>query len=177
MRTLLRVLSPLLGLAVAALGGLVALEVVWAWTQPSGDSLVLPWPAWQATLQGWTWNSTPVLLIAAGLLVAGLLVLFLAVRSGRREVPLINPAPEITVTTSPRSLARLVGNHVRALDHVAAASVTASPRKVSVRAVSGQPPDVAKPGIADAVHTLLSELPLDQTPQVAVAVKENGKPT
>jgi Family of unknown function (DUF6286) len=176
MRILLRVLSPLLGLAVAALGAFVALEVAWAWVRPDGGPLLLPWPVWQATLQKWIWASTPVRLIAVGLIVAGLLLILVAAWSGRREVRLTNPAPEITVTTSPRSLARLVGNHVRALDHVASASVTASRRKVSVQAVSGRTADIAEPSITAAVQTLLSELPLARTPQVAVAVSDTRKP-
>jgi hypothetical protein len=58
MRILLRLLSPLLGLAAAALKGLVALEINWARVRPADGPLVLPWPAWQATLQGWNWTST-----------------------------------------------------------------------------------------------------------------------
>ncbi|MDQ5856232.1 MAG: DUF6286 domain-containing protein [Actinomycetota bacterium] len=176
MRTLLRVLSPLLGLAVAAVGMLVAVEVSWVWMRSADGPLLLPWPAWQVTLQRWTWTSTPVRLIAAGLVVVGLLLLVLALRSGRREVRLIQPAPEITVTTSPRSLARLVGHQVRELDHVASASVTPTPRKVSVRAASQQAADVASPGITDAVQTLLSDLPLVRTPQVRVAVSKMDRP-
>jgi hypothetical protein len=176
MRILLRVLSPLLGLSVAALGLCVALEVIWAWVRPADAPLVLPWPAWQATLQGWTWTSTPVRLVAAGLVVAGLLLLVVALRAGRREVRLIDPEPEITVTTSPRSLARLVGHRVRGLDHVASASVTATPRKISVRAVSRQPAETATPRITDAVHTLLSGLPLARAPRVAVVVSHTEKP-
>ncbi len=176
MRTLLRVLSPLLALAVAALGLFVALEAIWFWVRPVPSPLILPWPAWQATLQGWTWTSTPVRLIAAGLVVVGLLLLLLALRSGRREVRLLQPAPEITVTTSPRSLARLVGHQVRELDHVASASVTATPRTVSVRVASQQPADAAKSGITDAVQTLLSDLPLARTPRVRVAVSNTDRP-
>jgi uncharacterized protein DUF6286 len=176
MRILLRMLSPLLGLAVAALGTFVALEVIWSWVRGADGHLVVPWRAWQVTLQGWTWTSTPVRLIAAGLIVVGLLLLVLALRSGRREVRLINPAPEITVTTSPQSLARLVGHQVRELDHVASASVTATPRKVSVRAASQQPIDAARAGITDAVQTLLSNLPLARTPQVRVTASNTDKP-
>ncbi|MGH3885398.1 MAG: DUF6286 domain-containing protein [Pseudonocardiaceae bacterium] len=176
MRILLRVLSPLLGLAVAAVGGFVALEVIWAWGRSAAGPLVLPWPVWQATLQGWTWTSTPVRLIAAGLVAAGLLLLVLALRAGRREVRLIDPAPGITVTTSPRSLARLVGHRVRELDHVASASVIATPRKISVRAASRQPVAAATPGITDAVQTLLSDLPLAHTPRVSVAVGNTKRP-
>lgn len=176
MRILLRVLSPLLGLAVAAVGVFLALEVSTAWVRPGRGPLVLPWPAWQATLEVWTWTSTAVRLIAAGLVAAGLLLLVLALRTGRREVRLINPAPEITVTTSPRSLARLIGNHVRDLDHVASASIAATPRNISVRATSRQPADAAIPGITDAVHTLLSTLPLAHVPRVSVAVNKTEKP-
>ncbi len=176
MRILLRVLSPLLGLAVATLGVFVALEVIWVWVRPADAPLVLPWPAWQVTLQGWTWTSTPVRLIAAGLVVVGLLLLVLALRSGRREVRLINPAPEITITTSRRSLARLVGHQVRELDHVASASVTATPGKVSVQAASRQPAEDARSGITDAVHTLLLELPLVRTPRVRVTVTNTDRP-
>jgi hypothetical protein len=176
MRILLRVLSPLLGLAMAALGVIVALEVIWAWVRPADGPLVLSWPAWQATLQEWTWTSTPVRLIAAGLITTGLLLLVLALRAGRREVRLINPAPEITITTSPRSLARLVGHQVRELDHVASASVTATPRKISVRAASRQPTDAATPAITKTVQTLLAELPLARAPRVSVAVSTTTKP-
>ncbi|HKR49338.1 MAG TPA: DUF6286 domain-containing protein [Pseudonocardiaceae bacterium] len=176
MRILLRVLSPMLGLAVAAVGGFVAVEVVWAWLRPFDGPLVLPWPAWQATLQEWTWTSIPVRLAAAGLIVAGLLLGMVALRAGRREVRLIDPAPEITVITSPRSLARLVGHQVRELDHVASASVTATARKISVRAASRQPADTATLGITETVHTLLSELPLLHTPRVSVVVRPTEKP-
>src|SRR5947209_1867760 len=105
MRILLRLLSPLLGLAAAALGVLVALEVIWAWVRPADGPLVLPWPAWQAILRGWNWTSTPVRLSAVGLITVGLLLLVLALGASRREVRLINLAPDVTVTTSPQSLA------------------------------------------------------------------------
>jgi hypothetical protein len=144
--------------------------------RPAAGPLVLSWPAWQATLQEWTWTSTPVRLIAAGLITTGLLLLVLALRAGRREVRLINPAPEITITTSPRSLARLVGHQVRELDHVASASVTATPRKISVRAASRQPTDAATPAITKTVQTLLAELPLARAPRVSVAVSTTTKP-
>jgi len=176
MRILLRVLSPLLALAVAALGGAVALEIAWAWLRPAAVPLLLPWTGWRTTLEGWTWTATPVRLLGAGLVVAGGLLLLLALRAGRREVRLANPAPEITVTTSPRSLARLVGHQVRGLDHVASASVTATPHKVTVRAASCRPTDAATSDVAETVRTLLSELPLTPTPRVSVAVRRTEKP-
>ncbi|PZS38143.1 MAG: hypothetical protein DLM62_15360 [Pseudonocardiales bacterium] len=175
MRIPLRALSWLLGGAVAALGAVIALEVGWTWVRPVSGPLILPWPAWQAALQGWTWTGTPVRLIAAGLTIVGVLLLLVALRAGRRELRLTNPTPEVTVTTSPRSLARLVGNHVRELDGVTNASVTATPEKITVRAASRQPADVATPHITDSVRTLLAELPLAGAPRVSVAVRTTGK--
>lgn len=176
MRILLRVLSPLLGLAVAGLGAFVVLEVVWAWVRPADGPLALPWPVWQATLQGWNWTAVPIRLLGAGSAAVGLLLLLLALSAGRREVYLTSPAPEVTITTSPRSLARLVGHQVRELDHVASAAVTATARKVTVRAVSRRSAEAATPDIVQAVRTLLSELPLARAPRVAVAVSTTEKP-
>ncbi|MDQ2789122.1 MAG: hypothetical protein DLM60_22785 [Pseudonocardiales bacterium] len=175
MRILLRALSALLGLAVVALGAVIALEVVWAWVRPASGPLLVPWLAWQETLTGWTWSGTPVRLVAAGLIVAGLLLLLVALRSGGPEVRLINPVPEVTVVTSARSLARLVGNHVRELEGVASASVTATASKVTVRATSRQPGSDATLQISDSVRTLLAELPLAGAPRVSVAVRTTGK--
>ncbi|MGH3916319.1 MAG: DUF6286 domain-containing protein [Pseudonocardiaceae bacterium] len=175
MRILLRVLSPLLALVVAALGAFVALEIGWAWVRPADVPLLLPWPAWQTTLQGWTWTAVPVRLVGAGLVTISLLLLILALSAGRREVRLTSPAPEITITTSPGSLARLVGHRVRSIDHVAAASVTATPRKVTVRATSRQPADDATADIARSVCTLLADLPLARPPRVSVAVSRTEK--
>jgi hypothetical protein len=176
MRILFRLLAPLLGVAVAALGFFLALEVIEAWAWPTAAPLVLPWPAWQATLQSWTWAAAPVRLLAGGLVVIGVLLLLVALRSGRREVRLVDPAPAITVTTSPQSLARLVGNRVRRLDHVASASVTATPRKVAVRAASREPASTATPDITAAVRALLSGLPLTRIPRVSVAVSRSERP-
>lgn len=176
MRIALRMLSPLLGLTLAAFGFLAALEVMWAWMWPSAGPLVVPWPTWLASLEQWNWVSAPVRLIAVGLIGVGLLVLVLDLRTDHRALWLINPAPEVTVTISPRSLARLVARRVRELDHVSSASVTATPHKVSVRAASRQPGDAATSGITDAVRLLLSELPLAHIPQVSVTVSMIGKP-
>lgn len=175
MKILLRLLPPLTGLAVAALGLVVALEVIWAWVRPTGGSLVLPWRVWQQTLEGWNWTSGPVRLIAAGLMVVGLFLLVLARATSRHGVRLSNPGPDIAVTISARSLARLVRHQIRELDHVASVSVTVTARKVSVRAASRQSSGAVTPDITATVGALLSKLPLAHTPQVSVAVRKTGK--
>jgi hypothetical protein len=177
-RVLLRVLAPLLGLAVAVVGVLVLLEVVAAWVRPDeGVGLVVPWPDWYVALGQTAWTDAPVPGIAIGTAVLGLLLLLVGLLARRHDIAVDGPAPEITVTTSPRVLARLVGRRVRAADDVAAASVTASRRRVSVAAEAWSD---AGPELADSVRArvenLLDEVPLHHRPRVTVTVQDRKGP-
>jgi hypothetical protein len=177
-RVLLRVLAPLLGLAVAAVGVLLVIEVVAAWVRPDATTgLVVPWPDWYVTLGRLSWADTPIPAIAIGAAVVGLVLVLVGLLARRTDIPVDGPAPEMTVTTSPRVLARLVGRRVRSTDDVAAASVTASRRKVSVAAQAWGDAD---PELSDTVRTcvddLLDELPLPHRPRVAVSVQDRKGP-
>ena len=174
MRALLRVLAPLLGIAVAAAGVLVVIEVVAAWVLPgTARGLLVPWPDWVATLAGLSWNQSPVPGIAIGVGVAGLLLIIVGLAARRAEVRLEAPPVDMTVTTSPRVLARLVGTRVRDSDDVLSASVTASARRVAVTALvwHDAPPDLREV-IVGRVQVLLDELPLRRRPRVAVSVRK-----
>jgi hypothetical protein len=173
-RVLLRVLAPLLGLAVAVVGVLVLLEVVAAWVRPDdGDGLVVPWPDWYATLGRMAWADAAVRGIAIGTAVLGLLLVLVGLLARRHDIAVDGPAPEITVATSPRVLARLVGDRVRAADDIAAADVTASRRRVAVAAEawSGAGPDLAD-RVRARVEDLLDEVPLHRRPRVTVTVRD-----
>jgi Family of unknown function (DUF6286) len=177
-RVLLRVLTPLLGLAVAVVGVLLVLEVVAAWARPGTTSgLVVPWPDWYLALGRIPWSDPAVPRIAIPVAVVGLVLVLIGLLARRHDIPVDGPAPEINVTTSPRVLARLVGRRVRSTDDVAAASVTASRRKVSVAAQAWAN---AAPDLRDTVHTrvdeLLDELPLHRRPRVGVSVQERKGP-
>jgi hypothetical protein len=178
-RVLLRVLAPLLGLALAALGVLTVVEVVAGWIGPvPGNGLTVPWQAWRTTLEDTTWQQSPVPYVAIGVAVLGLLLLLVAFVSRRHEVPLSPPAPGVTVTTTPHTLARMVGQRVRAADPVASAAVTASKRSVSVRAEGWSTEEGGT--LADVVRSevagLLDELPLARRPRVSVAVRDLDRP-
>lgn len=183
MRVLLRVLAPLLGLALAAVGVLVVVEVVAAWIGSAGttgsDGVIVPWPSWQQTLDGLLWATTPVRITAIVVAVVGLLLLLVALAARRHDVPLRPPAPDVTVTTSPQALARMVGRRVRAADAVSSAAVTASRRAISVRAQGWEPTDGGT-GLAESVRadveSLLDDLPLANRPRVSVAVRRQAGP-
>jgi hypothetical protein len=178
MRVLLRILAPLLGLALAAAGVLLAIEVVAAWVVPAATTgLLVPWPDWRATLENLTWADDPVPGIAIGVAVAGLLLVLLGLSARRSDVHLDAPSPEIAVTTAPRVLARLVGTRVRATDDVAGAAVTASARKVSVTAQAwGDPTPELRDTVRSRIDELLDELPLRHRPRVGVSLQERKGP-
>ncbi len=181
MRVLLRVLAPLLGVGLAAVGVLTVIEVVAAWVRPvSGRGLLVPWVSWRTTLEQLTWQDNPVRYGAIGVGVVGLLLLLLGLVARRHDVLLSAPSPEITVTTSPRVLARIVGRRVRSTDDVAAASVSASARKLAVRAEGWSSDAASNPDLSRAVRArvdeLLDELPLARRPRVAVSVRGRKGP-
>ncbi|MFF5991872.1 DUF6286 domain-containing protein [Prauserella flavalba] len=171
MRVLVRLLSTLLGLAVAAAGALLALEVAWQWWRPADAPLAVPWPAWRDALANTGWDSFSVRVAAIVVAVSGLVLLLASAVARRRDVRLTDPATDVSVTTSPRSLARVVGTHVRAQDNVTSASVTASARKVRVRASSTfESEEQLRPRLTQSVTGLIADLPLVRRPKVSVVV-------
>ncbi|MEV6910977.1 DUF6286 domain-containing protein [Amycolatopsis sp. NPDC051071] len=171
MRLFVRLLSALIGLALAAAGVLLALEVGWGWWRPGRGPLFLPWDAWRDRLAELTWGGSSVRLAAIVAGVVGLLLILAAASAGRRAIRLTDPANEVSVTTSPRSLARLVGVTVRAQDNVAGAKVTASAKKIRVRAISRMETEgQLRPRLLETVSGLLDEVPLVRRPKVSVVV-------
>jgi hypothetical protein len=177
-RVLLRTLSPLLGLALAAAGVLLVLEVVAAWVRPGSTSgVVVPWQAWQADLREYTWADGPVRVVCVCVGVLGLLLLLVALLARRHDVPLTSPTPAMTVSTSPRVLARLVGRTVRESDDVAAATVSASARRVVVRAEGWPESDTSlKDTVRARTDALFDDLPLARRPSVAVTTRSRREP-
>lgn len=177
MRVLLRVLAPLLGLALAVAGVLLVIEVVAAWVFPDATSgLLVPWPDWRATVEDLGWNQDPVPAVAIGVAVVGLLLVLVGLMARRPDVVLDAPG-EMAVTTSPRVLARLVGRRVRATADVAAASVTASRGRVAVSAQGwGDGGPALRETVREQVDALLAELPLHRRPRVTVTVQDRKGP-
>ncbi|MGP4017399.1 DUF6286 domain-containing protein [Saccharopolyspora sp. 5N708] len=177
MRLLVRLITTLLGLAIAAAGVLLAIEVVWALLRPGTDGLIVGWRNVYSGLGVLSWDDPPVRATAAVVAVVGLLLLLIARTAGRTDIRLHDPAPEVTVTTDPRSLARLVGHQVRGQDGVAAASVTASARQVQVKATAQlKEPGDLRARLVDTAEHAVRDLPLRTTPKVLVSVAAPKEP-
>lgn len=163
MRVLLRVLSPLLGSALAAAGALVVFAVARHWAGRA-------WLTW-LTWPDWSWVDRPVPVVGACLAVGGLVLLVVAARSGVSQVPLDDPADGVRVVTTPAALARVVGHRVRAEDGVEDASVTASRRRVRVRATSRLHDEATlRPRLLEVAGAALADLPMPARPKVSVVV-------
>ena len=108
--------------------------------------------------------------VAIGVGVVGLLVLLVGLVARRHDVTLTEPVPEVTVTTSPRSLARAVGHEVRSHSDVVSASVVASQKKVVVRAGTLDTPEEVRSAVRERVDEALGRLPLARRPRVSVTV-------
>ena len=174
MRMLLRLLGLLIGLVMAAAGVLIVIEVIAAWLRRNVvTGLVVPWHLWRPQVETTSWNEAPVPGIAIAVAVLGLLLLLVGLLARRSHITLDGPAPEITVVTAPRVLARLVGRRVRASDDIFSASVTISPRRVSVVAQAwGEADSQLRDTVRARVEEVLDELPLHRRPRVSVLVKE-----
>jgi hypothetical protein len=137
----------------------------------------VPWPDWRRTLETVVWSQPPVAAVAIGVAVAGLLLMLIGVLARRASVTLDGPAPEIIAVTTPRVLARLVGRRVRATDDIAAASVTASRRRVAVKAEawSDAGPELRET-VRARVEELLNDMPLRTRPRVIVSLQERRGP-
>lgn len=170
MRLLIRMLALVLGLAIATAGAMLLAGVGWALARPKQEPL-LPWPQWLDRAEELVWTASTVRAAAWVLVAAGLAMLLLAALAGRHDVYLQDPAPDVTVTTSPRSLARIVGQRVRGTDGVRSARVTASARSVRIRATSRLLDERRlRPVLIEQVSALVNELPLARVPHVHVVV-------
>ncbi|MEU6127971.1 DUF6286 domain-containing protein [Saccharopolyspora sp. NPDC047091] len=171
MRALVRLITAAAGLIALVVGVLLVVEAIGAWTNPGSRGVLVPWSAAGSSLRGLSWHDLPVRLVAAAVAVVGLILLLAVFRAGRKEVRLADPAPEVTVTTDPRSLARLVGHQVRAEDGVAGATVTADRRKVKVKA-RGRFRSVGdlRDRVAKKASDTVEDLPLQRRPRVSVSV-------
>ncbi|TDC95073.1 hypothetical protein E1161_05405 [Saccharopolyspora aridisoli] len=171
MRLFVRLITAVAGILLAAFGALLTIESVWSLIRPGGRGLILGPAAVRDALGGFSWEDLPVRLVACALIALGLGLLIAAMSAGHRDIRLHDPAPEVTVTTDRRSLARLVGHQVRDQDGVAGATVTAGAKRVRVKATSRfRETGDLRGRVAETAEHAVGDLPLPSTPKVQVSL-------
>ncbi|AOS64888.1 DUF6286 domain-containing protein [Actinoalloteichus hymeniacidonis] len=172
MRLLVRLLAILIGLVLAIMGALLLLEIGWTRLRPASDPLIVPWRAWLDLGGELSWSAgTPTLasLLAIGV---GALLCVAAIMARRRVLHLHDPGPDVSVTTSGRSIARLIVRRVRAEDGVSDVWVNADHRHIRVRAVGSDDEDgELLPRLQLLIRDVVADLPLREYPRVSVALR------
>ncbi len=171
MRIVNRLLAAILALVIAGAGLLTAVEVLVAQTGWATPPLVVPYDQWLATLRAHNWNDTPVLLIAIGAIVVGLMLILAAAADRDRSVHMTSERREIHASTSRRSLARALQHEAASVDGVGSARAKVRRRKARVNAqVRIGDPDVIAEALRAAISGRLQKLPLQAPPAVRIHV-------
>ena len=172
MRYVDRVLVVALTLALAVAGVLTAVEVVLA--ALARPPLVFPREQVVDAVQGNRWADTPVRGVLLGVAVLGLVLLVGHLVPRRaRLLPIADATPGVTVATTRRSLERALRRAATAADGITAASVTARPRRVKVRAVTGlRDLTGVRAGLVSVVDEQLDAIGLARRPALSVSLRQ-----
>jgi len=171
MRVANRVLAAVLGLALFVGGLLVAVEIVVAGFDRR--PWVLPHDRWYTSARLRSWESAPPRWILIGLVVAGLLVLFLQLARRRPSAFALTPGA-VPADLGRRSLEKALVREATRVDGVAAAKAKVSEDRVDIVASSNrrQTEDLG-PRVTQALDRRLGALGLARPP--AVKVKVHGR--
>jgi len=135
-----RALSALVALALFLGSLLVIVEIVLA--AAGRGPWLIRYPDWTAWIRQRSWNDEVVKAILVGLVVVGLLLVFLAVRRGRpATLPLRGRTPGVDVTASRKSVERSLAAAVSRTSGItgADASVRRRSARIEARAASRSP--------------------------------------
>lgn len=165
-----RVVSALLALALL-LGSLLAIVEIVAAALGRAPATV-PWPEWTSWLRAHSWNDWIVIAVLGGLVVLGLLLLFLALRRGKpASLALRGRTDGVDVTASRRSVEKSLAAAAARTTGVAGASASVSRRtaRVDARTVARSDPGIRE-GVETAVRGRLDALGLERRMRTRVGL-------
>ena len=172
MRILERFLSLVVALALVAGSVLLALEVGYA--AAGKPPLLVPWPRLYE-LGDNQWDTALVRLVAAGVLLVGLLLLLIALKPRRApRLRIASSQPGVDAAITRRSLRTTLLNAATRVDGISGAKAKVSKRKVTVTATSRLgTPDTARSltgQLEAALRARLDSLQLAKTPRLRARV-------
>jgi hypothetical protein len=172
MRYANRALVIALALALVVGGVLTAIEVSVATL--GRPPLLLPREQAISLLQRSRWADAPVVAVLAGVAVLGLALLVAQLVPRRtRLLPIADPTPGVAAATTRRSLERALRRAAAGADGITAASVTATPRRVRVRAVTGlRDTTGVHAGLVAVVNDQLDGIGLTRRPALSVSLRQ-----
>ena len=170
-----RVVSALLALALL-LGSLLVVAEIVAAALDRAPALV-PYPEWTGWLRTHSWNDWIVNTVLGGLVVLGLLLLFLAFRRGKpASLALRSGSDGVDVTASRRSLEKSLAAAAARAPGIARASASVNRRtaRVDARTVARSEPGVRE-AVESAVNGRLDSLGLERRLRTRVHLTSKDK--
>jgi hypothetical protein len=174
-RWLTRALAALVALAVLVGSLLVLVEIVVA--AAGGGPWLVAYPEWTTWMQQRGWTDRVVRAILLGLVLVGLLLLFLAVRRGKpATLPLRGRTPGVDVTASRRSVERSLVAAASRVSGVtgADASVRRRSARIDAQAASRSDPGLRQE-VESAVQARLDSLGLTRNLSLRVQVSAKDR--
>ena len=177
MRTVTRLVSALLALALLVGGLLAALEIAAAGLGRE-DDLVVPWRDWRQDLLDTPWEDYVVRVVLAALLAAGLLLLFLLLARRRpTAVRLVDRADGATADLDRSGLERHLAACMDRVDGVGTVGVRVRGGKARISAVTpGRDTASVESSLRGAADRALGELGLATSLPVRVSVSSRREP-
>ena len=171
MRVVNRVLAAVLALALLVGGLVVAVEIVVAGFDRR--PWVLPHDDWYRSARLRSWDSAPPRWIFIGLIVAGLLLLFVQLARRRPTALALTPGA-VPADVGRRSLERSLRREATRVDGIAAAKAKVGKDKAAVVASSNRRrTDDLEPVLSQALDRRMAAIGLARPP--AVRVKVHGR--
>ena len=169
MRIANRVVAAVLALGLLVAGLLVAVEIVVAGFDRR--PWVLPHDDWYDSARTRMWEDAPPRWIFIGLVVAGLLLLFLQF-ARRRPTALPMTAGGVPADVARRSLERSLAREAARVDGVSSARAKVDGERVDVRASSNRRQvDDLQPRVTETLERRMGALGLARPPSVRVKVQ------
>jgi len=174
-RTVTRLVSALLALALLVGGLLAALEIAAAGLGRE-DDLVLDWRDWRQDLLDTPWEDYVVRLVLAAMVAVGLLLLFLA-RRRPTAVPLSDRVAGSAADLDRGGLEHFLAARLDRVDGVGSAGVRIRGGRARVTAVTpARDTAPVESAVRQATDTALGELGLARSLPVRVAVTSRREP-
>ena len=177
MRTVTRLVSALLALALLVGGLLAALEIAAAGLGRE-DHLVVPWRDWRQDLLDTPWEDYVVRVVLAGLLAAGLLLLFLLLARRRpTAVRLVDRADGATADLDRGGLERHLAACMDRVEGVSTVGVRVRGGKARISAVTpARDTAPVESSLRGAADRALGQLGLATSLPVRVSVSSRREP-
>lgn len=175
MRIFGRIVAALLALALLVGALLVAIEILVAGL--GRPPLVIPYDTWYRGATTNPWSSPVIRLVLVGLVIAGLVLLFLAL-AGRKPLalPLQRTGDRVDADVTRKSLEQSLTRAAQDVDGVSGARVAVAKRRALVRATTNRRVEGdLRTEVAEAVERRLASVPLRDPLDVSVNLRTRAQ--